>query len=82
MAPGYSTRTLRGMVFPLPTTIERVIALVLTLFLFSFLKEKLRLRGIDCPELNIPKGKAAKRFVERLASQAKSVTITTTKPDK
>jgi len=40
------------------------------------------LRGIDCPELNTPEGKAAKRFAETLVAPAKSVTITTTKPDK
>jgi len=47
-----------------------------------WLKEKVRLRGIDCPELDTPEGKAAKRFVETLVKEAASVTITTTKPDK
>lgn len=44
--------------------------------------EKLRLRGIDAPELNTKEGKAAKRFVDRLFKKAKAITVTTTKPDK
>ncbi|MBM3833735.1 MAG: hypothetical protein FJ403_10775 [Verrucomicrobia bacterium] len=48
----------------------------------QWLKEKLRLRGLDCPELDTPEGKAAKRFVEGLVTKAVSVTVTTTKPDK
>ena len=28
-------------------------------------RETIRLRGIDCPELDTPEGQAAKRFVER-----------------
>jgi len=47
-----------------------------------WLKERIRLRGIDCPELNTPEGKAAKQFVEAQVHQAASVTIATTKPDK
>jgi endonuclease YncB( thermonuclease family) len=47
-----------------------------------WLKEKVRLRGIDCPELDTPEGKAAKRFVETLVKEAEAITITTTKPDK
>lgn len=47
-----------------------------------WLKEKVRLRGVDCPELDTPEGKAAKRFVQSLVNRAASVTITTTKPDK
>lgn len=45
-------------------------------------REKLRLRGIDAPELNTPRGRAAKRFVEALFKKAKKITVTTTKPDK
>jgi endonuclease YncB( thermonuclease family) len=45
-------------------------------------REKLRLRGIDCPELNTPEGQAAKRFVEGLFRKARKITVTTTKPDK
>lgn len=47
-----------------------------------WLKEKLRLRGIDAPELDTKGGKAARRFVERLFKRASAITITTTKPDK
>lgn len=47
-----------------------------------WLKEKVRVRGIDCPEMDTPEGKSAKRFVETLVKEAASVTITTTKPDK
>ncbi len=44
--------------------------------------DKLRLRGIDCPELRTAAGKRAKEFVEDLLSKAVSITVTTTKPDK
>lgn len=47
-----------------------------------WLKEKVRLRGLDCPELDTPEGKSAKRLVETLVKEAASVTVTTTKPDK
>ena len=47
-----------------------------------WLKEKLRLRGLDCPEMDTAEGKAAKQFVEALVTQARIITITTTKPDK
>ena len=47
-----------------------------------WLKEKVRLRGIDCPELDTPEGKAAKRFVETQVKRSTAITITTTKPDK
>ena len=45
-------------------------------------KQKLRLRGLDCPELATPEGKAAKRFVDALAAKTTAITINTTKPDK
>lgn len=44
--------------------------------------EKLRLRGLDCPELDTEAGKAAKRFVETLLVDAAEVTIATSKVDK
>ena len=44
--------------------------------------EKLRLRGIDAPEIDTVDGKAAKQLVETFVNGAKSVTIHTTKPDK
>jgi endonuclease YncB( thermonuclease family) len=47
-----------------------------------WLKEKVRLRGLDSPEISTPEGKAAKQFVEGLLRESVSVTITTTKPDK
>jgi endonuclease YncB( thermonuclease family) len=47
-----------------------------------WVKEKLRLRGLDCPEMNTAEGRAAKRFVEALVAKAKAVTVATFKPDK
>ncbi|MBI4661436.1 MAG: thermonuclease family protein [Verrucomicrobia bacterium] len=47
-----------------------------------WVKEKLRLRGLDCPELATSEGKTAKRLVNGLVAQARGVTITTSKPDK
>lgn len=44
--------------------------------------DKLRLRGIDCPELATSAGRAAKKFVEELSGRAVKITVTTTKPDK
>ncbi len=43
---------------------------------------KLRLRGIDCPEMDTAAGKAAKRYVEALLADSRDATIYTTKPDK
>ena len=45
-------------------------------------KQKLRLRGLDCPELSTAEGNAAKRFVDALVAKASAITINTTKPDK
>ncbi len=47
-----------------------------------FLEQKLRLRGLDCPEMSTPEGKAAKRFVDALAAKTTAIVIHTTKPDK
>jgi endonuclease YncB( thermonuclease family) len=47
-----------------------------------FIEQKLRLRGIDCPEMATPEGRAAKRFVETLLAKTTGVTIHTTEPDK
>jgi micrococcal nuclease len=47
-----------------------------------WVKQKLRLRDLDCPEMNTPEGKAAKLFVEALLTESKGVIICTTKPDK
>ena len=45
-------------------------------------EEKLRLRGLDCPEMKTPEGKVAKRFTDTAVADATSLTIYTTKPDK
>lgn len=45
-------------------------------------RRKLRLRGIDAPELGTRAGKRAKAFVENELKDVPFVTITTTKPDK
>lgn len=46
------------------------------------LEQKLRLRALDCPELDTDAGQAAWRFTEALVAAATAVTIYTTKPDK
>ena len=43
---------------------------------------KLRLRGIDCPEIATAAGRAAKAFVDDLLRPGDEVIISTTKPDK
>ena len=43
---------------------------------------KLRLRGLDCPEIKTAEGKTAKRAVEALVRDAKSVTVYTSRADK
>ena len=48
----------------------------------QWIKQKLRLRGLDCPEMSTPEGRAAKRFVEAFVAQTTAVTINTTKSDK
>ena len=45
-------------------------------------KEKLRLRGIDCPELGTVAGDAAARYVQTLLREAQRIVIASTKPDK
>ena len=47
-----------------------------------WVKQKLRLRDLDCPEIATPEGKVAKRFTESLVPAGSAVTICTTKPDK
>ncbi len=47
-----------------------------------WLEEKLRLRGLDAPELSTAEGKAAKRFVDHLLPAGTAVVVSTTKPDK
>jgi endonuclease YncB( thermonuclease family) len=48
----------------------------------QWVKEKLRLRDLDCPEMATPEGKAAQRFSAALLARATAVTVCTTKPDK
>lgn len=48
----------------------------------QWVKQKLRLRDLDCPEIATPAGKAAKRFTESLVPAGTAVTVCTTKPDK
>lgn len=45
-------------------------------------RQYLRLRGIDCPELDTPEGKKAKKFVERELETAPYVIISSTRSDK
>ena len=44
-------------------------------------QEKVRLRGIDCPELSTAAGVAAKRYVQQQLQRTARLLITTTKPD-
>ena len=48
----------------------------------GWIKEKVRLRGVDFPEMVTVEGKAANRFTDPLVALATGVTMTTTKPDK
>lgn len=48
----------------------------------EWVKQKLRLRGLDCPEMKTPEGMAAKRFVDAIVARTEAITINTTKPDK
>lgn len=43
--------------------------------------QKLRLRGINCPELDAPEGVAAKKFVEAVLKAAASITVCSSKND-
>jgi endonuclease YncB( thermonuclease family) len=47
-----------------------------------FIEQKLRLRGLDCPEMSTPEGRAAKRFVDALVAKTTAIVINTSKPDK
>lgn len=47
-----------------------------------WVKQKLRLRDLDAPELSTPEGRAAKRFTEGLLARGQALTFCTTKPDK
>ncbi len=45
-------------------------------------EETLRLKGIDCPELDTPEGQAAKRFVERELAHCEFITVKSTQTRK
>ena len=45
-------------------------------------RETIRLRGIDCPEMNTPEGRAAKRFVERELAHCESIILKSTQTRK
>ena len=47
-----------------------------------WVKQKLRLRDLDAPELSTAEGRAAKRFVDQLFARGRAVVFCTTKPDK
>lgn len=73
--------------FTYEAAVEKVIDgdtqwLWIDLGLGNWTRRKLRLRGIDCPELGTRLGKKAKEFVERELGEAVSIVVTTTKPDK
>jgi endonuclease YncB( thermonuclease family) len=73
--------------FTYAATIRRVVdgdtlAVALTVAPGITLELKLRLRGLDCPEMSTAAGRAAKRFVDELVHAGDEVVISTTKPDK
>jgi micrococcal nuclease len=48
----------------------------------TYSRQKLRLRGIDTPELKTPEGEKAKVFVQEMLKKAKLITIKTYRKDK
>ncbi len=77
----------KAELFTYAATIRRVVdgdTLVVALMVAPGIKLnlKLRLRGLDCPELSTPAGRAAKRFVEQFINAGDEVVLSTTKPDK
>ncbi len=48
----------------------------------TYSRQKLRLRGIDTPEIPSPEGKKAKSFVEEKLMRSKIITIKTYRKDK
>jgi endonuclease YncB( thermonuclease family) len=70
-----------------PAVVERVVdgdtlVLVIDLGFGTQVREKIRLRGIDCPELGSPEGEAAKRFVMKLLPAGTEVILRSSKSDK
>lgn len=72
--------------FTYRAAVQRVVdgdTLVVTLALPpGEMDEKLRLRGLDCPEIDTPEGKAAKRFVDVQLLEAVEAIVATAKVDK
>lgn len=58
------------------------LAVTIALPPYNEIDKKLRLRGVDCPEVDTADGRAAKRFTQALVDRATNVVIATTKPDK
>ncbi len=58
------------------------LALTIELPPHNQIDRKLRLRGLNCPELATAEGRAARQFAQRLVAAATDVWLTTTKPDK
>ena len=48
----------------------------------TYSRQKLRLRGIDCPETETPEGKKAGAFVEEQLKRSRIITIRTYRKDK
>lgn len=77
----------RDQLFTYPATIRKVIdgdTLDIAIMVAPGLSRelKLRLRGLDCPEMSTAAGRAAKAFVEGLIKPGDEVIVSTTKPDK
>jgi endonuclease YncB( thermonuclease family) len=80
------TRSKKARHYTYLAQIERVIdgdtlLLQIQLLTGGFIRERVRLRGIDTPELGTPGGDSAKRFVEQTLSSHEWIAITSTKPD-
>ena len=65
-----------------PPRATRPFWVVLDIGMRAFSRQKLRLRGIDCPEMDTPEGKAAKKFVESLLRDVPELIVLTRKNDK
>ena len=77
----------KDQLFTYAATVRRVIdgdTLVATVMVApGYSRElKLRLRGLDCPEMSTAAGRAAKRFVDGLIAAGDEVIVSTSKPDK
>ncbi len=46
------------------------------------MRQTIRLKGLDCPEIGTPEGKAAKKFVEKQLEGSEFITVRTTRSDK